>query len=239
MDRGGLQSDEQRLRLMQRHLQPPVSVQRLRKSYSRYPHTFQLPQEARSWQAPSGEKASDSEVRFLAPLLVARVPDSKRKEWVEAVLLEESSYLELDVAWASPTRSPAWSAQGVVQTTLTQSLTWEADVLHAAARVMCEGSWDGHVAALLPTLTLHNYVSKLKAKTLLGTKREGSKRPGAHRQVAEAVRVARMLRERGHALKRAYAARYEALQSGPRKAVAELAQVHEQEKGGAPRGSEC
>eukprot|EP00965_Chrysotila_dentata_P259303 6213514-Pleurochrysis_carterae.AAC.1 len=51
--------------------------------------TFQLPQEARSWQAPSGEKASDSEARFLALLLFARVPDSKRKEWVEVVLLEE------------------------------------------------------------------------------------------------------------------------------------------------------
>eukprot|EP00965_Chrysotila_dentata_P173870 5739716-Pleurochrysis_carterae.AAC.1 len=39
-----------------------------------------------------------------------------------------------------------------------------------------------------------------------------------------------MLRERGHALERAYSARYEALPSGPLKTAAELAQEHEPEK---------
>lgn len=122
-------------------------------------------------------------------------------------------------------KGQAWHSRGLVHTLLAQSMTQEADVLHALARVMHEGERAGQLACLLPASVLRVHVGQLREKRVCGLKRAGSKRAGPQRLACEVVRVAQFLRRYGAALRAEYSEAY-GTGSGRALTVEELQQKH-------------
>eukprot|EP00965_Chrysotila_dentata_P259699 6213644-Pleurochrysis_carterae.AAC.4 len=97
-------------------------------------------------------------------------------------------------AWSPPSKA-YWHSKGLVHALLATGLTQEANILQAAEKLMNEWEGGGAVAVQLRMSTLKTYVDELEKKLLLCAKRVGANRAGPpHRQAAEAVRAAQVLR---------------------------------------------
>eukprot|EP00965_Chrysotila_dentata_P122847 4060117-Pleurochrysis_carterae.AAC.2 len=73
-------------------------------------------QGAAGWRAPSGSRATDTEVRFISVLLVAQAQDALLDERLDDVLLEEQTYMAAE-CWAAPTKG-AWAPKVLLHDSL-------------------------------------------------------------------------------------------------------------------------
>jgi len=129
---------------------------------------------------------------LLAVRMVAVHPDAELDRWLAAVLQHDGAEARGGAKWRPPKE---WNPKGVERGLVQRSLTREADVVAACARVLAAWSGAGIVDRELDQFAVAKWF-KAAMEGKLRCPRTDPKKDGAPRQHQAAVRVARLVRGR-------------------------------------------
>jgi hypothetical protein len=155
------------------------------------------------YKAANKQAATETEVLAIAVLMVRG--DADVAGWAKQTLdSQDLAEQEAGDQWAPPYNHPLWNASGDLLNRLELAMLCTESEAHTIADVLAVWLGPGGTEGLLPASDLWRWTQSCREGRLFGRQRASGRSAGSRRHIGAAVRVARLLRDEGVALKAAH-----------------------------------